>query len=277
MAIQYKEILAKSILTEASGYLDIGFTHSLNPYGGCAFACRYCYVRELPIQKFKGISWGEWVDIKMNAREVYRKEIIKLRKKERPINLYMSSATDPYQPIERKACITRGILEEMLQNPPDLLVIQTRGPLIERDIDLLVQLKEQCKLIVSMTVETDREDVKRVFAPFAPSIEKRIETLEKLHLAQVTTQAAISPVLPFTPGFPKKLDGIADYIWIDTLTIGDGAAGKRSARLKMPQLFSENQFSEWYQQNLHVKVENYFKQFFPSEMIRVSKQEAFLK
>lgn len=277
MAIQLKEINSKKILTEATGYLDIGFTHSLNPYSGCAFACRYCYVRELPIQRFKGIPWGQWIDIKKNARENYRKEMKSLRRKQQPVNIYMSSATDPYQPIERKVQITRGVLEEMLEYPPDVLVIQTRGTLIERDIDLLVELKEKCKLIVSLTIETDREDVKQIFAPYAPSINKRLEVLKKLHDANITTQAAVSPVLPFTLEFPKRLKDKVDYIWIDTLTIGDGADGKRSLRLKMPDLFVENHFSEWYKQDLHIKVAEYFKRYFPNEMIRVSKQEAFLK
>ncbi|MEK4253739.1 SPL family radical SAM protein [Ureibacillus sp. FSL K6-2830] len=277
MAIQLKEINSKKILTEATGYLDIGFTHSLNPYSGCAFACRYCYVRELPIQRFKGIPWGQWIDIKKNARENYRKEMKSLRRKQQPVNIYMSSATDPYQPLERKVQITRGVLEEMLEYPPDVLVIQTRGTLIERDKDLLVELKEKCKLIVSLTIETDREDVKQIFAPYAPSINKRLEVLKKLHDANITTQAAVSPVLPFTHEFPKRLKDKVDYIWIDTLTIGDGADGKRSLRLKMPDFFVENHFSEWYKQDLHIKVAEYFKRYFPNEMIRVSKQEAFLK
>jgi DNA repair photolyase len=103
MTVEIKEILSKKILSEAKGYLDIGFTHSLNPYSGCAFSCSYCYVREMPIQRFKEIPWGEWVDIKTNAAENYTNELIKLRKKSQPINIFMSSATDPYQPIERKA------------------------------------------------------------------------------------------------------------------------------------------------------------------------------
>jgi DNA repair photolyase len=69
----------------------------------------------------------------------------------------MSSATDPYQPIERKANIVRGILEAMIDNPPDFLWIQTRSPLITRDIDLFVTLKEKCKVLVSMTIETGRK------------------------------------------------------------------------------------------------------------------------
>ncbi|MGC4377666.1 radical SAM protein [Fictibacillus sp. Mic-4] len=275
MGIEIKEILAKKILTEAKGYLDVGFTHSLNPYSGCAFSCTYCYVREMPIQRFKEIPWGEWVDIKTNAAENYRKEMIKLRKKKNPINIFMSSATDPYQPIERKANITRGILEEMIETPPDFLQIQTRGPLITRDIDLLVKLKETCDVLVSMTVETDREDIKRIFAPYAPGIKLRTKALKEVHDAGIPTQASISPVLPFTPDFPKILDGIVDHFWIDTLNIGDGLMGKRSERLGMPQLFQEHGLSRWYQKEIHVKVENYFNKYFPREMIRVSKNEAF--
>ena len=65
--MQIREIVAKKILTEAKGYLDIGFTHSLNPYSGCAFACKYCYVREMPIQRFRTVPWGEWLEVKTNA------------------------------------------------------------------------------------------------------------------------------------------------------------------------------------------------------------------
>jgi DNA repair photolyase len=277
MGIELKEILAKKILTEAKGYLDVGFTHSLNPYSGCAFSCKYCYVRDMPIQKFKEIPWGEWLDIKTNAAENYRKEIIKLRKRENPVNIFMSSATDPYPPIERKANITRGILEEMIQIPPDFLQIQTRGPLITRDIDLLVKLKEKCDVLVSMTIETDKDDIRQIFAPIAPGIKLRLKALKEVHDAGISTQASISPVLPFTPEFPKVLEGIVDHIWIDTLSIGDGSMGKRSERLGMPNLFLEHGLSQWYQKDLHVKVEKYFNKYFSNRMVRVSKQEAFPK
>ncbi|MGJ7910091.1 radical SAM protein [Neobacillus sp. LXY-1] len=275
--METKEIFSKKILTEAKGYLDVGFTHSLNPYSGCAFSCRYCYVREMPIQKFKGIPWGDWLDIKLNAAENYRSEIMKLRKRNNPVNIFMSSATDPYQPIERKTTISRGILEEMVENPPDFLQLQTRSPLVTRDIDLLVKLKEKCNVLVSITVETDRDDIRRIFAPYAPGINRRLNALKELHDAGISTQASISPALPFTPEFPNVLKGLADHIWIDTLNIGDGAMGKRSDRLGMPNLFEENGLSEWYQKDIHVRVEKYFKNFFPDEMVRVSKQEAFLK
>jgi DNA repair photolyase len=270
-----KEIIAKRILTEAKGYLDVGFTHSLNPYSGCLFSCSYCYVREMPIQKFKDIPWGKWLDIKRNASENYRKEITKLREKNKLVNIFMSSATDPYQPIERKAKITRGILEEMIQNPPDFLQIQTRGPLITRDIDLLVRLKEKCDVLISITIETDREDVKQIFGRYSPGIKLRLKALKELHDAGISTQASISPVLPFTSDFPKILEGIVDHIWIDTLSIGDGAMGKRSERLGMPKLFKEHEFSKWYRKDLHQLVARHFKKHLPSDIIRISKDEAF--
>ncbi|WP_123043684.1 SPL family radical SAM protein [Cohnella candidum] len=275
MNLQTKEVITKNILTEAKGYLDVGFTHSLNPYSGCAFACKYCYVREMPIQKFKEKPWGEWLDIKTNAAEKYRQEVIKLRGKNKPVNIFMSSATDPYQPIEREAQITHGILEEMTVNPPDFLQIQTRSPLVARDIALLVQLKEKCELLVSMTIETDREEIKRIFAPYAPGIRLRIKALKEVHEAGIPTQASISPVLPFTPDFPKLLTDIADHIWIDTLNIGDGMLGRRSERLGMSGLFEQHELSPWYDKDLHVRVAKYFGRYFPHDRIRVSKSEAF--
>ncbi|MEK5082534.1 SPL family radical SAM protein [Bacillus sp. FSL H8-0515] len=273
--MEINDIISKKILTEAKGYLDIGFTHSLNPYSGCAFACKYCYVREMPIQKFKDIPWGNWLDIKTNAAVIYLKEVSNLRLKNKPINLFMSSATDPYQPIERKAGITRKILEGMLDHPPDFLQIQTRSPLVERDLDLLVDLNKRCEVLVSMTIETDREDIKRIFSPVAPGIKLRHKALKKIYDAGIATQAAISPVLPFTPDFPKLLNGIVDRIYIDTLNIGDGAMGKRSERLGMPFLFNENELSDWYQKNIHLKVEKYFKKFFPNEIIYMSKDKNY--
>ncbi|PQP81610.1 radical SAM protein [Paenibacillus sp. PCH8] len=275
MPIEIKDIVSKKILSEVKGYLDIGFTHSLNPYTGCAFACEYCYVREMPIQKFKDIPWGMWVDIKKNAAENYLREVSLLRRKNKPISIFMSSATDPYQPVEQRANITRSLLEEMDKNPPDSLQIQTRSPLVARDLDVLLKLKEKCQILVSMTIETDREDVKRIFSPYAPGINLRFKALKKIHDAGIHTQVSISPALPFSPNFANMIQGIADRIWIDTLLIGDGQMGMRSERLGMPKLFDANGWDKWYEKRIHLKVEKYFKARFPSEIIHVSKNNAY--
>lgn len=99
--------------------------------------------------------------------------------------------------------------------------------------------------------------------------------MKEIHDAGIPTQASISPVLPFTREFPKVLEGIVDHIWIDTLSIGDGAMGKRSERLGMSKLFEEHGLEQWYRKDLHVMVEKYFYKFLPKEMVRVSKKEAF--
>lgn len=275
MNVKKKETIAKTILTAAQGYLDVGFTHSLNPYSGCVFACRYCYVREMPIQKYKDKPWGEWVDMKTNAAVIYREEVCKLRSKNKPIHLFMSSVTDPYQPAEHHAEITRELLEAMLNHPPDSLQIQTRSPLIVRDTDLLKELNKHCSLIVSMTIETDREDVRRIFAPHAPGIPLRIKALQQIREAGIRTQASLSPVLPFTPDFPTLLKEAADRIWIDTLLIGDGARGSRSERLGMRTLFKANELQKWYTSDIHMKVVRYFRKFYAAESVKVSQDEAF--
>ncbi|MEJ3720313.1 hypothetical protein WGM54_20230 [Paenibacillus polymyxa] len=106
-----------------------------------------------------------------------------------------------------------------------------------RDLDILLELQQRCELLVSMTIETDREDVKPLFAPLALGINQRLKALRNVHAAGINTQASISPLLPFTPDFPKRLQRIVDRIYIDSLNIGDGLKGKRSVQLGMPLLF----------------------------------------
>lgn len=275
MPIDISQITARNILTEAKGYLDVGFTHSLNPYSGCAFACSYCYVREMPIQQFRETPWGEWIDIKTNAVECYRKEVQLLRRRKKRISVFMSSVTDPYQPVEREAGVTRALLEAMIIDPPDFLQIQTRSPLVTRDIDALTTLSKRCSLLISMTIETDRDEIRRIFSPYAPGITQRVKALQRLHENGIKTQASISPVLPFSREFPTILQEIVDVVWIDTMLIGDGSSGARSKSLGMPELFRLHDLSDWYDPKLHEKVQKYFRKFFSSELVRIGKKQAY--
>ncbi|MDQ3012040.1 MAG: hypothetical protein M3X11_15190 [Acidobacteriota bacterium] len=140
-----EQVQAKTILNPTGGFLST-YTHSLNAYQGCAFgknSCPYCYVRAMPVQRFSGKPWGEWVKAKMNAPELLRQELEKARKKNLfgGLRIFMSTATDPYQGAEARLNITRALLEVFAQSGEfGLLVVQTRSPLIERDIDLLVRL-----------------------------------------------------------------------------------------------------------------------------------------
>jgi DNA repair photolyase len=242
LKLQVKDIVSKSILTPGKGQLD-DYSHSLNPYAGCSFACEYCYVRQLPVSLFREEDWGTWIDIKTNAAELLKKDLIKAKKK-RPVYIFMSSSTDPYQPIEVKTKLTRSLLEVMLEEQPDFLFVQTRSPLAKRDIDLFKRFGK--KIRVSMTIETDKEDIRKAFAPSAPPIPARLQALREITEAGVLTQATIAPLLPCSKEFPKKLKNVASRVVIDDFWMGDGSGGRRTQRLGIFEIYKNIGMEKWY-------------------------------
>src|SRR5690348_11838198 len=137
----------------------------------------------------------------------------------------MSSSTDPYQPQEVKEQVTRGLLEVMAEERPDFLFVQTRSPLVTRDIDLLLRLGERTR--VSMTIETDLEPVRRRLTPAAPPIAARMLAVKKLAEAGIPVQATVAPLLPCSDEFPRKLAEIVDRVCVDDFFMGDRSHGKR--------------------------------------------------
>lgn len=262
----------KQLLTPASGYLT-GYSHTLNPYTGCAFSCSYCYVREMPVAKFRHEAWGTWVDVKVGAAALLHKELVKAKKKG-PVTIFMSSATDPYQPVEYKEQLTRSLLETMVEEQPDFLLVQTRSPLVARDIDLLLQMKGRVR--ISVTVETDLEPVRKAFTPAAPPIAARLRALEKLASAGLEVQAAVSPVLPSSPQFAARLasSGIS-RVCIDDFFMGDGSLGKRTERLGIRRIYEETGMAGWYDRGAYLHVLELLKEQFSEERIYVS-QAGFL-
>jgi DNA repair photolyase len=216
---------ARSILTRTGGYLA-GFSHTLQPYAGCQFSCRYCYVREMAVQRTNpfGLGWSRWIAPKTNApallaRDAARGVLARAR-------VFCSSATDPYVPLERRLGLTRGCLEVMREHPPAALVLQTRSPLVLRDAALIAALP---RAGVSITVTTADEAVRRAFEPDSPSVARRIETLAALSKAGVRTQAAVAPLLPGDPSLlAELLEPVVDRVVLDDFFRGDGAGGRRS-------------------------------------------------
>lgn len=182
-------IEARSIFSPATGFiLRGGFDFSCNPYLGCSFGCSYCYARFLPQNRRPVEDWGKWFSAKKNAVQLAEKQARKVA----GLAVYMSSVTDPYQPAERSLLLTRGILEAMIPHQPRL-VVQTRGPLIVRDIDLLKQFK---KLRVNVSIPTDAESVRMLFEPKAPPLEKRWGALNALKAEGISIGVCITPTLP---------------------------------------------------------------------------------
>lgn len=182
-------VVARSIFSPATGFIQRGgFEWTCNPYLGCSFGCTYCYAMFLPQNRRPKEDWGKWFQAKSNAVELARKQAHKVAAQA----VYMSSVTDPYLPAERSLRLTRGILEELLPHQPRLL-IQTRGPLVTRDLDLLKQFRA---VRVNMSIPTDSETVRLVFEPKAPPLERRWQAIEKTRGAGVAVGICVTPMLP---------------------------------------------------------------------------------
>jgi DNA repair photolyase len=246
----YSATPATRALTPTGGFLG-GFGYSLNPYVGCAFGdrggCPFCYVRALPVARARPGPWGSWVIAKANLLELLARELRGLEesgKLERAA-VFMSSATDPYQGIERRMRLTRGALELFVRYPPRRLLLQTRSPMIERDLDLLLRLGPH--VIASITVETDDEQVRRALTPTSPSIARRLAAARRLRAAGVFVQLAVAPMMPNDPERLAELaEGAADRVVVDTYFDGDGALGRRSRALGMGELYTRLGYEGWF-------------------------------
>jgi DNA repair photolyase len=193
-------IESKSIFSPATGFIRrCGFEWTCNPYVGCTFGCAYCYAAYLPQNRRPVEEWGRWLTAKKNAVELARKQAHKVAGQA----VYLSSVTDPYQPAERGLMLTRGIVEALIEHQPQL-VIQTRGPLVVRDIDLL---KQFTSVRVNVSLPTDSERVRRLFEPKAPPLERRWDALHELRAAGIAVGVCITPTLPVEnpDGFSKRL------------------------------------------------------------------------
>jgi len=196
---------ARSILSATSGYIaEAGFTHSLSPARNCTFACSYCYVPTMRI--YGGLKpedwrrWGQFTTFKSNAPELLRREL-----REDQI-IYCSPLVDPYQPAEESEQLMPEILRELLARPPKIFVIQTRGPLIVRDIAKLADLSRRTTLRVSFSITTNREAARKLYEPHCATIDCRLKAVRELRRAGITVFATLAPILPCDP---EELAGIA--------------------------------------------------------------------
>lgn len=204
--LSIKEIRAKSILNKSKI-----FDYCVNPYTGCQIACSYCYAR-LFMRRYSGHEeeWGDFVDIKINAPEVLKKQLERARRG----TVWVSSVCDPYQPLEKKYRITRQCLAELLERQFPLN-LQTKSALVVRDLDLLKGFKEA---EVGFTITTDNEEMAKLFEPNASPVAERIDALAEIRSRGIKTFAFIGPILP---GNPRKLIqsllGKVNRVYIDRM------------------------------------------------------------
>ncbi len=184
-----EQINARSIFSPATGFIRRGgFDWTCNPYVGCSLGCSYCYAMFLPQNRRPKEEWGRWFQAKVNAVELAHKQAPRLAGQA----VYISSVTDPYLPAERGLRLTRGILEALLPYQPRVL-IQTRGPLVVRDLDVLSQFRA---VRINMSIPTDSAAVRQAFEPKAPPLERRWQALAEAKAAGLPVGICVTPMLP---------------------------------------------------------------------------------
>lgn len=199
-----REIYARCVVSKSKV-----FNYAINPYIGCQHSCTYCYARFM--KRFTGHNepWGEFVDVKINAPNLLKHAIDRML----PGRVWVSGVCDPYQPLETAYELTRKCLEILVQYSWPITV-QTKSPLVLRDIDLF---RRSDKIEVGLSVTSADDEIRKLFEPSAPSIKERIKALEELHLAGIKTYAMIAPMLPGAEELADGLKGKVDYVLIDKM------------------------------------------------------------
>jgi len=210
MLTKINELQAKTVLTKTN---LPGCDYVVNPYNGCQFACMYCYAAAIARWKHPGEEWGSFLDVKLNAPELLKKDLEKLAKKFGSNNfgiIWFSSVTDPYTGLETKYQLTRKCLQVLVDfGYRGQVAIQTKSGLITRDIDLFKKLKD---VSVGFTVTTLDDKVSRFLEVEAPPVSVRIDAIKKLTAAGIPTYAFIGPVLPHFIKSKKEINNLLDVL-----------------------------------------------------------------
>jgi len=243
MAVNVSEALIGNVLTRSSGYLKTVCSHSLQPYRGCSYGNSLCgvgcYVQHNRFAT-RGAPWGSFLEARVNAapsyRDHYTSERTWARRSRGAFALFLSSATDPFVPQERRWRITRGVLEAMRELPPDELVLQTHSHTVVDCTDVLGDLHGRCALRVHISIESDRDRLPGLPPP-ASSVQRRLAAAASLKRAGLRVVITVSPLLPIAdpPVFFARIAAAADAVVLDHFIGGDGSRdGARTLRTALP-------------------------------------------
>jgi DNA repair photolyase len=175
-----------------------GFT--LNPYVSCTVGCAYCYVPHMKHMQLEERTWGTYVDVKEGVPELLDKQLRRLRQ---PARVFMSTATDPYQPVEERYQITRRILEVFARHPQHSLFILTKQTLVERDADLIARLP---RAAVGMSISVIDDRLAKVIEPWAAPTSERLAAIRRLSARGIPTYVLWAPAFVPVPMTRKFVD-----------------------------------------------------------------------
>jgi DNA repair photolyase len=279
--IEFKAMTSRSLLNHSVSKRMGWVAWSINPYRGCEFGCRYCYARythqflqpeavqhvpvgsyDAPVQPW-AVAFEHEIYIKENAAWLLEQELKKIDPKQ---EIAIGTATDPYQPVERRVGVTRSILEVLAKRAGYRIGIITKSTLIERDIDLLKKIAEGNTLVVHITITTTDSALARKLEPRAPRPDLRFGVVKKLREAGITTGVLCSPLLPGINDTSRALDAVASR----AAAAGASFMGGHPLFLKS---CSRPTWMSFVREHFPHLVEDYTKRFAKADFVSVEYRE----
>ena len=204
--VEYFTLPSRALLNRCTS-ARMPFTWTINPYRGCEFACKYCYARYTHefMEMRDGVDFERKIYVKQQAAWLLRQELKKVKRGEQ---IAIGTATDPYQPAEKRYQVTLGILEELALHRGLEIGIVTKSDLIVRDVAMLKRVAEHNSLFVNITVTTMDTNLARILEPRAPRPDLRMEAVRELNSAGVNAGVICAPVLPGLTDSPAALDAL---------------------------------------------------------------------
>jgi len=204
--VEYFTLPVRSLLNRCTG-VRMPFTWTINPYRGCEFACKYCYARYTHefMEMRDGVEFEQKIFVKQHAADLLRQELHRVKPGE---EIALGTATDPYQPAERRFEVTRAILEEFARHRGLEIGIVTKSNLVLRDLDVLRQIARNNRLFVNITITTLKVELARILEPRAPRPDLRLEAMQTLNQAGIAAGVICAPVLPGISDSPRDLEAL---------------------------------------------------------------------
>ncbi len=204
--VEYFTLPVRSLLNRCTG-VRMPFTWTINPYRGCEFACKYCYARYTHefMEMKDGVDFEQKIFVKQHAADLLRQELHHVKPGE---EIALGTATDPYQPAERRFEVTLAILQELARHRGLEIGIVTKSNLILRDVDVLQQIAKNNRLFVNITITTLKVELARILEPRAPRPDLRLEAVRELNQAGLNAGVICAPVLPGITDSPRDLEAL---------------------------------------------------------------------
>src|SRR5258706_2763154 len=205
--VEYFTLGSRSLLSRVVSQRNLPFAWAINHYRGCEFACKYCYARYTHefMELRDGVDFERKIFVKQHAANLLRQELRLVNPGE---GIAIGTATDPYQPAERRFEVTRAILEELSRHSGLEIGVVTKSNLVTRDVEILRRVAENNQLYVNLTVTTIDTDLARILEPRAPRPDLRLEAVRQLNLAGVDAGVICGPVLPEITDRPRDLEAL---------------------------------------------------------------------